>query len=71
MALWDLENSDCIIAMGSNLAENHPIGFRFVVEAQRRGATVIHVDPRFTGRQRSPTCTLPSVRAATSYSSEA
>ena len=48
MALWDLENSDVIINMGSNMAENHPIAFRFVVEAQRRGATFIHVDPRFT-----------------------
>ncbi|MCJ2103001.1 molybdopterin-dependent oxidoreductase [Methylobacterium sp. E-046] len=48
MALWDLANSDCIIEMGSNLAENHPVGFRFVVEAQRRGATVIHIDPRYT-----------------------
>ena len=34
--------------MGSNMAENHPIAFRFVVEAQRKGATFIHVDPRFT-----------------------
>lgn len=48
MALWDLENSDCIVVMGSNMAENHPVAFRFVVEAQRRGATIIHVDPRFT-----------------------
>ena len=48
MALWDLENADCIMVMGSNMAENHPIAFRFVVEAQRRGATLIHVDPRFT-----------------------
>ncbi len=48
MALWDLENADCVVIMGSNMAENHPIAFRFVVEAQRRGATVIHVDPRFT-----------------------
>lgn len=48
MALWDLANSDCIVIMGSNMAENHPIAFRFVVDAQRRGATVIHVDPRFT-----------------------
>jgi len=48
MALWDLENSDCIIEMGSNIAENHPVAFRFVVEAQRCGASVIHVDPRFT-----------------------
>ena len=48
MALWDLANADCVIVMGSNMAENHPIAFRFVVEAQRRGATVIHSDPRFT-----------------------
>jgi formate dehydrogenase major subunit len=48
MSLWDMANSDCIVIMGSNMAENHPIAFRFVVEAQRRGATVIHVDPRFT-----------------------
>ena len=48
MALWDLANSDVVVIMGSNMAENHPIAFRFVVEAQRRGAKVIHVDPRFT-----------------------
>ena len=48
MSLWDLENADCVLIMGSNMAENHPIAFRFVVEAKRRGATVIHVDPRFT-----------------------
>ncbi len=34
--------------MGSNMAECHPVGFQWVMEAQRRGATVIHVDPRFT-----------------------
>ena len=48
MSLWDLANADCITVMGSNMAENHPVAFRFVVEAQARGATVIHVDPRFT-----------------------
>ncbi len=48
MSLWDLANSDCVVIMGSNMAENHPIAFRFVVEAKTRGATVIHVDPRFT-----------------------
>ena len=48
MALWDLANADAILIMGSNMAENHPIAFRFVVEAQRRGAKVMHVDPRFT-----------------------
>jgi formate dehydrogenase major subunit len=34
--------------MGSNMAECHPVGFQWVVEAQHRGAKVIHVDPRFT-----------------------
>jgi formate dehydrogenase major subunit len=46
--LMDLQNSDCILIEGSNMAEAHPVGFQWVVEAQRRGATVIHVDPRFT-----------------------
>ena len=30
------------------MAECHPVGFQWVVEAKQRGATVIHVDPRFT-----------------------
>ncbi len=34
--------------MGSNMAECHPVGFQWVVEAKARGAKVIHVDPRFT-----------------------
>ena len=45
---WDLANADCILVMGSNMAENHPIAFRFVMQAKERGATVIHADPRFT-----------------------
>ena len=35
--------------MGSNAAENHPISFRWVTKAkEKRNATVIHVDPRYT-----------------------
>jgi formate dehydrogenase major subunit len=34
--------------MGSNMAECHPVGFQWVMEAKERGAKVIHVDPRFT-----------------------
>ena len=30
------------------MAENHPVGFQWVIKARERGATVIHVDPRFT-----------------------
>lgn len=48
MPQWDLTNADCIVVMGSNMAENHPIAFRFVMEAKRKGAAVIHADPRFT-----------------------
>jgi formate dehydrogenase major subunit len=33
---------------GSNMAECHPVGFQWVMEAKARGATLIHVDPRFT-----------------------
>ncbi len=47
-AQQDLANADAILIMGSSMAEQHPIAFRFVVEARERGAAVIHVDPRFT-----------------------
>ena len=30
------------------MAEAHPVGFQWVVEAKARGATLIHVDPRYT-----------------------
>lgn len=44
----DFKNSDCILIMGSNAAENHPICWKWVTKAQEAGATVIHVDPRYT-----------------------
>ncbi len=44
----DLQNADCILIEGSNFAECHPVAFRFVMKAKERGATIIHVDPRFT-----------------------
>ena len=47
-AEWDLANAQCILIMGVNMAENHPIAYRFVMQAKQRGATIIHVDPRFT-----------------------
>lgn len=34
--------------MGSNMAEAHPVGFQWVIEAKARGTEVIHIDPRFT-----------------------
>jgi formate dehydrogenase major subunit len=44
----DLANADCILIQGSNMAECHPVGFQWVMEAKGRGATVIHVDPRYS-----------------------
>ncbi len=35
-------------SLGFNTAEAHPVGFQRVMEAKRRGARTIHVDPRFT-----------------------
>ncbi len=44
----DVKNSDCIMIIGSNAAENHPISFKWVTRAIERGAKLISVDPRFT-----------------------
>jgi formate dehydrogenase major subunit len=44
----DIKNSDCIIIMGGNHAETHPICFKWVTKAQEGGAKLIHVDPRYT-----------------------
>ncbi len=44
----DIANSDCVLIVGCNPAENHPIGFGWVTKAMDRGATLIVVDPRFT-----------------------
>jgi formate dehydrogenase major subunit len=44
----DLQHADCIVIEGSSMAEAHPVGFRWVMKAKERGATIIHVDPRFS-----------------------
>jgi formate dehydrogenase major subunit len=47
----DLKHSDSVLIMGSNMAECHPVAFRWVMQAKTRPdnpATIIHADPRFT-----------------------
>src|SRR4051812_5842764 len=47
----DLQHSDSILIMGSNMAECHPVAFRWVMKAKTRlenPCTLIHADPRFT-----------------------
>ena len=44
-----MADSDCVRVMGSNMAENHPVAFRWPMKAKvEHGAKLIHVDPRFT-----------------------
>lgn len=44
----DIAQSDCILIIGSNAAENHPISFKWVLKAKAHGAKIITADPRFT-----------------------
>ena len=45
----DIKNTDMMLIMGGNPAENHPCGFKWAIEAKRtRNAKMISVDPRFT-----------------------
>jgi formate dehydrogenase major subunit len=44
----NMEQSDCVVIMGSNMAECHPVAFRWPLRARLNGAKLIHVDPRFT-----------------------
>jgi formate dehydrogenase-N alpha subunit len=44
----DIRNSDRVMIIGSNAAENHPISFKWVTAAKERGGKLISVDPRFT-----------------------
>ena len=44
----DMQYADAVMIMGSNMAECHPIAFRWVIKAKANGAKVMHIDPRFT-----------------------
>lgn len=45
----DVANADAILIMVSSMAENHPVGFQWVMEAREKNhATFIHGDPRYT-----------------------
>ena len=44
----DLQNCKTILMEGSNVAENHPMAFKWIRKAQENGAKIIHVDPRYT-----------------------
>jgi formate dehydrogenase major subunit len=61
----DIQNADVVLAMGGNPAENHPVGFRFVMEAKRnRNAKLVSVDPRFN-RTSAVADSFTQIRAGT------
>ena len=61
----DIKNTDMMLIMGGNPAENHPCGFKWAVEAKRnRNAKLICVDPRFT-RTASQADLFLQIRAGT------
>ena len=44
----DLENTKCMMFIGSNAAEAHPVSMLHALHAKETGAKMICVDPRFT-----------------------
>ncbi len=60
----DIKNADMLLVMGGNPAENHPCGFKWVIEARDRNAKLIVVDPRFT-RTASVSDLFLQIRAGT------
>jgi formate dehydrogenase major subunit len=61
----DIKNTDMMLIMGGNPAENHPCGFKWAMEAKRtRNAKLISVDPRFTRTSSTADLYLP-IRAGT------
>ncbi|MBD5553178.1 MAG: formate dehydrogenase-N subunit alpha [Desulfovibrio sp.] len=44
----DVLASDCIVIMGSNMAEAHPCAFYWVQQARKKGVHTVHIDPRYT-----------------------
>ncbi|MDT3436484.1 formate dehydrogenase subunit alpha [Haloarcula sp. 1CSR25-25] len=44
----DYRNFDLNIIIGQNPAEAHPIAMQHILEGQKRGGTILNLDPRFT-----------------------
>ena len=45
-SIGELEDADCILIIGSNTAEQHPLIARYILRATEKGAKLIVVDPR-------------------------
>lgn len=62
----DLENSDLIVVWGANPATDcPPLDFRRIMNARRRGAEVVVIDPRRTGTAKSAEAQWVPIRPGT------
>src|SRR5574341_1240021 len=61
----DIRNTDVVLAMGGNPAENHPCGCKWVIDAKKkRGARIVSVDPRYNRTSAVSDCFV-QIRAGT------
>ena len=44
----DYRNFDLLIIIGQNPCESHPIAMQHILEGQKRGGTIVSIDPRYT-----------------------
>ena len=71
-AQQDLTNADAILIMGSSMAENHPVGFQWVIEARENAAPRSFTSIRASRALRPwPTSGCRCAPAATFFSSAA
>jgi formate dehydrogenase alpha subunit len=45
-SIREFEDADCILVIGSNTAEQHPLIARYILRAKEKGAKLIVIDPR-------------------------
>lgn len=53
LPLTDVPNTDCIVVVGTNIAECFPVAMQWLWQARDRGATLIVMDPRETATART------------------
>ena len=47
-SIGDYETTDCVLVIGNNMAETHPVTATYLKRGRRRGASLVVVDPRWT-----------------------
>ncbi|HPD75861.1 MAG TPA: molybdopterin-dependent oxidoreductase, partial [Methanoregulaceae archaeon] len=58
-SIADIAESKCLLIIGSNTFEQHPLIGRRVMQAKKNGAKIIYADPRFTPTGKQADLYLP------------